>query len=138
MNYPPPVPGLLVGALILVAIGSLECAVFLFMYRKAEKGPEGRHLSRLSFWLGTTMALTVIGQIIPVEDYWVILTVAVIQLVVFLFIDAELWVRIMLLHDNRKARRKAEKAALLQSEQDHLGEALSPSHTPTQEEETPT
>lgn len=108
MNYPPPIPGLLVGALVVAMVAALECWVFVVMYRKTEKGPEGRHLFRSSLLLAVTFTLTVVFQFLG-TNYWVVLVAACIQLVVFLGVAAEMWVRITLLREARIRAAKHDK-----------------------------
>lgn len=108
MKYPPPIPGLLMGALVVAIVCALECWVFVAMYRPIVKSPEGRHLYRLSILLGAAFTLTVGFQVIP-ETYYFILAAAVVQLLLYLAVSAELWVRIQLLRENQRERREREK-----------------------------
>lgn len=101
MTYPPPIPGLLVGSLVLAVVCAIECWVFVVMYRKVHKTAEGRHLYRLSIALGATFTLTVLFQFLS-ASYWTVLAAALIQLLVFLAVAAELWVRINLFIENRR------------------------------------
>lgn len=104
MKYPPPIPGLLLGALFVAIVCAIECWVFVWMYRKINKTPEGRHLYRLSILLGLTFTLTVGFQFLP-DSAVAVFIAAVVQLLIFLAVCAELWVRIMLLVENQRKRK---------------------------------
>ena len=102
MKYPPPIPGLILAGAVLAVLCAIECWAFVVMYSRIEKTPEGKHLFRLSVELGLVFTLTVVFAFVP----GFLLVKALIQLVVFAAIAAELWVRIVLLRNNQNIAKK--------------------------------
>ncbi|GAB3884630.1 hypothetical protein [Terrabacter terrigena] len=110
-DLPPPIPGLLMAGLLLDVICALECWVFVWMYRPIKKSPEGRHLYRLSRLLGIIFTLTVAFAWLPALAFnlggmraliAVMLGGALVQIVLLVYMAAELWVRIDLLRTNQR------------------------------------
>ena len=95
MNYPPPVPGLLLAGGIALLLCAVLAWTFVIRYfrRRWWETPEGRHLLRFTVILASTFTLTLVFAVVPLPP----ILEAVVQLVVFLAMAAELWHRNLLL-----------------------------------------
>ena len=98
----PPVPGLMLAAIIEAGTVALLCWWFVWRYSRIKwrSTPEGRHVMRLTVVLGLTFTFTVLFNTIPVS----LLLKALVSLVLFGAIAAEMWTRINLLADAQRDR----------------------------------
>lgn len=97
MNYPAPIPGLLLAAVIEAGAVALLSWWFVFRYSRIhwKRTPEGRHLMRLTTIIGLTYTATVLSFVLPMT----LLVRAIVSLVLFGAAAAEMWHRNALLHD---------------------------------------
>ena len=108
MNYPPPVPGLLVAGVILCALSAALAWTFVVRYFRTRwwETPEGRHLMRFTLVLATTLTCTVAFAVFPIRP----LFAAVLQVLLFGALSCELWLRNVLLGDAQREIHRTAKA----------------------------
>jgi hypothetical protein len=96
----PPVPGLMMAALMAASATALLCWWFVWRYSRInwKRTPEGRHVMRLTIALALMFTLTVAFNVAPVPVLWK----AVASVVLFGAIGAEMWTRNTLLHDAQR------------------------------------
>lgn len=91
----PPVPGLMLAALLGVAACAVLTWLFVWRYSRVtwQDTPEGRHLMRFSALLGITFTATLVLNAVPTPA----MVRGIISVLLFWALAAELWTRVALL-----------------------------------------
>lgn len=91
----PPVPGLMLAALIMLCVCAVEAWTFVILYARVRwwSTAEGRHLMRFTAILAVTFTLSVAFNVLPIPP----IVRALVSLLVFTVMAGEILARIQLL-----------------------------------------